>query len=144
MKEIGKRLKELLDEKGLTSYKLSKRIPVSQSTLSRIINKNTSPNESNLKAIIDFFKVNETWLLTGEGEKLNYSTKSKEQETPIVIEKNGVSININEIANFVASNEEEFMKIKTFSNIIEVRVAKKLAEITISKESLAEYLNSDT
>lgn len=68
MNKIGDRLKQLIEDKGLTPYKVSKRIQVSQATLSRIINKNSTPNESNTKAIVEFFGVSESWLLTGEGD----------------------------------------------------------------------------
>ncbi len=72
MNNIGKRLLYLIESKGLTPYKLHKRTGVSQSVLSRIINKNTNPNESNLKAIVDFFKIDEGWFLTGvENDKVN-------------------------------------------------------------------------
>lgn len=70
------------------------------------------------------------WLLTGLNDKVD----------GIFYEKDGVKFFINEIINFIAEEEEEFMKRKIFSNIIEVRVAKKLAEITVTKETLLAYL----
>ncbi|MDY7396288.1 helix-turn-helix transcriptional regulator [Aureibaculum sp. 2210JD6-5] len=83
MTTIGSRLKALLDGKGITPYKLHKRTGVSQSVLSRIINNNTTPNESNLKAIIDYFKVNEAWFLTGiEIEELKNTNGNVFTELP--------------------------------------------------------------
>lgn len=64
--KIGEKIKELLEKKGITAYTLSNETGVSQGTLSRIINKNTKPNASNLKAISDYFEVSQTWLLTGK------------------------------------------------------------------------------
>ncbi|CAM1343849.1 hypothetical protein [Tenacibaculum amylolyticum] len=86
----------------------------------------------NLASIINnkYPQFSKEWLLTGTKETLD----------DIYYEKNGVKFFINEIINFVAEEEEEFMKRKIFSNIIEVRVAKKLAEITATKESLLAYL----
>jgi len=65
---IGKRLKELIDKKGVTAYIVADETGISQSTLSRIINKNSKPNASNLKALLDYFKVDRQWLITGENE----------------------------------------------------------------------------
>ncbi|CAM1344632.1 hypothetical protein [Tenacibaculum amylolyticum] len=89
----------------------------------------------NLASIINskYPQYTKEWLLTGTKEKLD----------DIYYEKDGVKFFINEIINFVAEEEEEFMKRKIFSNIIEVRVAKKLAEITATKESLLAYLGKE-
>ena len=59
---IGERIAELLEKKGITAYTLSNETGLSQATLSRIINRNTKPNASNLKAISDYFDVDQTWL----------------------------------------------------------------------------------
>ena len=42
----------------------------------------------------------------------------------------------------IVKNEEEYMKIKAFSNIIDVRVAKEILKITTNKETLLKYINS--
>lgn len=79
---IGERITELLEKKGITAYTLSNETGLSQATLSRIINKNTKPNASNLKAISDYFDVDQTWLLTGK----EYGVSLKEDIIPIVSE----------------------------------------------------------
>jgi transcriptional regulator with XRE-family HTH domain len=72
MKErLGERLKRLLNENGLTPYQFSKKTNVSQSTIGRIINKDSKPQQKNLKIICDFFNVSEQWLLTGVELKEN-------------------------------------------------------------------------
>lgn len=71
---IGTRLKDLLEKHGITAYTLAEETGISQSTLSRIINKNSKPNESNLKLIANYFKVDKTWLAVGE------ITKDKQAE----------------------------------------------------------------
>lgn len=73
MKQIGDRLREIIEQKGLTPYRVSKKTGVSQSTLSRILNKNAIPNESNMKVLVDFFQVSENWLLTGEMDDFHNS-----------------------------------------------------------------------
>lgn len=77
MSNIGDRLKQLIESKGLTPYKVSLKTKISQATLSRIINKNSTPNESNTKALIEFFGVSESWLLTGE--ESSYSRQVNEE-----------------------------------------------------------------
>ena len=42
----------------------------------------------------------------------------------------------------IVKNEEAYMKIKAFSNIIDVRVAKEILKITTNKETLLKYINS--
>lgn len=79
---IGERITELLEKKGITAYTLSNETGLSQATLSRIINRNTKPNASNLKAISDYFDVDQTWLLTGK----EYGVSRKEDAIDIVSE----------------------------------------------------------
>lgn len=80
---IGERITELLEKKGITAYTLSNETGLSQATLSRIINKNTKPNASNLKAISDYFDVDQTWLLTGEEYESFTQTLSKNIKSEI-------------------------------------------------------------
>lgn len=65
MNNIGVRLKSEMDKRGLTSYALSKETGISESTLGRIINKNSKPNTVNIKVLCEYFGVSESWLLTG-------------------------------------------------------------------------------
>lgn len=79
---IGERITELLEKKGITAYTLAIETGVSQGTLSRLINKNTKPNASNLKAISEYFNVDKTWLLTGS----KYDAPHSKQYDNIVAE----------------------------------------------------------
>jgi len=69
MENIGDRLTQLLKNKGVTRYVVSEYTGISESTLSRIINKNSKPNIENCKLLANYFNVSEEWLLTGSGEK---------------------------------------------------------------------------
>lgn len=62
---IGKRLQELMDSKGLTAYMLAEQTGISQSTLSRILKKDSKPNASTLFVITEYFGVDRAWFLTG-------------------------------------------------------------------------------
>ncbi len=91
----------------------------------------------NLASIINekFPKYSIEWLLTGVDQ-------DQEDEVTFYFEKQGVKISVEELVSYVVKNEQEFMKSKIFSNFIEVKVAKKVAEITTSKEKLLEYLRN--
>lgn len=60
----------------------------------------------------------------------------------LFLEKDGVKLTGDEIAIFVAKNEEYFMEKIIFSNIVEKRVGKRLIEITQSEESFKKYITS--
>lgn len=65
------RLKQIIDEKGVTPYELSKQTGISQATLSRLLSGETSkPSISNTDKIAKYLQLNRDWLLTGKGEML--------------------------------------------------------------------------
>ena len=53
--DAHQRLRQLLDERGWTEYRLSKKCGLSQSTLANIFRRNTVPSISTLEAICDGF-----------------------------------------------------------------------------------------
>ncbi|TDE53796.1 helix-turn-helix transcriptional regulator [Flavobacterium sp. GT3P67] len=72
MDTIGSKLKALIEKKGITPYELSENTGVSQSTLSRIINKNSKPNIKNRKILAEYFNVsNNYFLLENEEDTLS-------------------------------------------------------------------------
>jgi transcriptional regulator with XRE-family HTH domain len=75
--EFAGRLKQLIENKNITAYEVAFRTGISQATLSRILNSNTSKmNIRNLDLLTNYFNVNRTWLLTGEGEMLRDEEKT--------------------------------------------------------------------
>ncbi len=69
---IGERLKQVIDNKGITPYELSMRTAISQATLSRIIaNVTTKPSLKTIDTLAKYLQINRDWLLTGEGEMAN-------------------------------------------------------------------------
>lgn len=65
METIGSRLKKLIEDKGLTPYELSEKTGIAQSTLSRIINKNSKPNIKNGEILANYFKISKSFLING-------------------------------------------------------------------------------
>lgn len=88
---ISLRLKQLLEKKGLTAYMFAEETGISQSTLSRILNKDTKPNASNLKVISDYFQIDKTWLLTGQQEEIK---KKVEKQPELYISENVMNVPI--------------------------------------------------
>lgn len=62
-------------------------------------------------------------------------------DNEIYYEKSGVKSSIQELAIFIAKNEDEFMKEKVFENIIEIRVAKRLVDLTSNKEEFLKFIS---
>jgi len=115
--KIGERITELLEKKGITAYTLSNETGVSQGTLSRIIKKHTKPNASNLKAISDYFKVSQTWLLTGKEYDIS--------ETNI---NNTITSEIKEV-DFDEFMEAEYLPIKVQAGYLSGLEEKKPIEL---------------
>ena len=55
--DVHVRLRQLLDERGWTEYKLSKQCGLSESTLANIFRRNTMPSISTLEAICRGFGI---------------------------------------------------------------------------------------
>ena len=55
--DTHKRLRQLLDERGWTEYRLSKECDLSESTLANIFRRNTVPSISTLEAICSGFGI---------------------------------------------------------------------------------------
>lgn len=76
--DVHKRLRQLLNERGWTEYRLSKKCGLSESTLANIFRRNTMPSITTLEAICNgfgitlsqFFAENEMVELTPELKNL--------------------------------------------------------------------------
>lgn len=81
MSEISLRLKEIVKYTGLSDRAFAQSIDLAQTTFTNILLKGTEPKSDVLRAIIEKYKVNAHWLLTGEGEMF---TKTETEKTPCV------------------------------------------------------------
>ena len=70
MTDIGKRLRKLRVELDFNQGEFAERIGIVQSALSAIESGRKPLTDRNFKLICLTFRVNETWLRTGEGEML--------------------------------------------------------------------------
>jgi len=66
---LQERIKNLIENKGVTPYYVAQKTGVSEATISRVVNKKSKKLSSNtVKLLARYFKVNEEWLLTGNGD----------------------------------------------------------------------------
>lgn len=72
------RIKAIRKEAGLTQEQFGDRIGVGKMTVTYYEGDKRTPSLSTLKVICNEFNVNETWLLTGEGEMKAPPTRQQE------------------------------------------------------------------
>ena len=72
---MHKRISEIIDKSGLTKAKVAERLNVSAAFITKICNGTSNPSDRTISDICREFRVNETWLRTGEGEMRTSSTQ---------------------------------------------------------------------
>ncbi len=75
--DAHQRLRQLLDERGWTEYRLSKKCGLSQSTLANIFRRSTVPSISTLEAICDGFGITMSQFFT-DGDLTVLTPEQKE------------------------------------------------------------------
>ena len=123
MNTITSRLNHLLQQSGLSPYQFSMKSGISQSTLSRILNKNSKPNASTLNKIAVFFNVEEEWILTGNSEK-----NLTELKTEDYLKEGQHKISLDEFALIAAQNIEKLKKKPVFYNTFVMEALNLLRE----------------
>lgn len=78
MEPINERIIKIIDELGITKTEFAKRLNVSQPFVSQICTGNSNPSDRTISDICRVFRVNETWLKTGEGEMFARSNRNNE------------------------------------------------------------------
>jgi len=67
--EIGARLKEIYQDSGLSQETFAQSLGISKSALNRYIRGKNEPRASAIRLLLENYKVNPTWLITGRGPK---------------------------------------------------------------------------
>lgn len=119
--KIGEKLRKLLEKQGITPYMLADYTGISQSTISRIINKNSKPNASTLKLLANYFKIDPLFLLS-DSEIIHEENLLNEPSSLYKIKKNDVSVvNIDEeVEVFTNKNGIRFFEYPDNTTKIEV------------------------
>ena len=115
MSEIGKRLKHVRLERGLTLQDIGKGVGLSRAGISSIETGSTkSPKPENLFKIADFLNVNPRWLCTGKGEvDPNYAYTNTYKGRPLT------DIQENVIDDFLHLKFDNQMTVAKFIAVLE-------------------------
>lgn len=85
MDRIGLRIKQLRDQKKLSQVELSRKLSVTQSSISRYESLAGDPDSAFLSGLSRVFPdISMTWLLTGEGDMFNQVIPSSQSSDPII------------------------------------------------------------
>lgn len=119
----GERLKKLMDKQGITAYMLAEYTGISQSTLSRILNKNSKPNASTLKLLSEYFNVIPVYFLSDDAEDVGNITMVNEP-TASYTKKIKSDVDVaeidDEVEEFVNKNGIKFFEYPDGTTKIEV------------------------
>lgn len=75
--DTQQRLRQLLDERGWTEYRLSKKCGLSESTLANIFRRNTTPSISTLESICNGFGITLSQFFA-EGDLIELTPEQKD------------------------------------------------------------------
>jgi repressor LexA len=83
MSTISNRIKQLLENRGISAYRLCKDLDIDDSTYSRSIRTENTWKTAHLIKIADYFKVGLDWLLKGENFTKEVQKELKEINTKV-------------------------------------------------------------
>lgn len=134
MTALGNDFKVLIANLGLSPEEFADKIGVGKSAVYKVIRGETKKVSAAMarKIIAQFPQVSMDDLLNHKSSKVS--------ENPLII--NGVTITMDQIAAHSASDEEAFLSHKYFSNLIDLKVMKKLNELLRNPDKLDNFLNS--
>src|SRR5690554_1338451 len=79
---LSKRIKQLIDYKGITLNKFSIQVGASNSYFNKVLKENSSIGSDRIERILRVFpEVNAEWLLTGQGEMLKNESEKQEENS---------------------------------------------------------------
>ena len=135
---IVSRLKEVIKEKGVSSYQISKDTGMSEVGISRILNGKSTPRNKTIKILANYLEVSEEWIITGKGKKyVNSNDKNKKIKNfdfpPVKITKE----EIRKLAIFAVMYKDDLEKNIIFQTYL--KTIRDEAIIEYQKELMKEY-----
>ncbi len=113
--EFKDRLKYLLEKEGITAYRIWKDTAITKGTIANYIEGKTNPNKSNISILAAYFKVNEDWLASGEGDMTRVAQVRGEE--PYLVTKSGVKYY--QMSNDKYRMRVPFIPIKAYAKYID-------------------------
>ncbi len=135
------RLQEVMNEKGVTKYRVAKDLRISATTLSNYLNNKTKPDVTKLEVMSRLLGVNRQWLLTGEGEKYRKLTVEENEgidELSVREPNNGTIVHnlvgiVDKQASSLKARDEEISKLMSMNEVL-------LGKLSILLEKLIEKI----
>lgn len=135
------RLQEVMNEKGVTKYRVAKDLRISATTLSNYLNNKTKPDVTKLEVMSRLLGVNRQWLLTGEGEKYRKLTVEENEgvdELSVREPNNGMIVHnlvgiVDKQASSLKARDEEISKLMSMNEVL-------LGKLSILLEKLIEKI----
>lgn len=113
--EFKDRLKYLLERDGVTAYRIWKDTAITKGTIGNYVEGKTNPNKSNISILASYFKVNEEWLASGQGEMNN--TNKVYNEEPYLTTKAGMKYY--EMSNGKYRMRVPFIPVKAYAKYVD-------------------------
>jgi len=82
MKMIGEKLTAYFKSLGITQEDIAERLGVSQQYVSRLLSGNAEFGKKQAQRFYELWKIQPSWLLTGQGEMIATSNENDEMQTP--------------------------------------------------------------
>lgn len=116
--EIGKRVRKIRLQKGISQEQFGELIGIKKAAVSKIENGDNSLSRSNLISICKQFNINEEWLLYGKGEMFIPESRENEIrrffENAISSDSDIAKIQRKFISTLVSLDEEEWIVLDRF------------------------------
>lgn len=100
MAEIGKKLKEYFDSKGITQKEIAEQLGVSKAYVNALFNDRNTFGKKQADVWVKKFGLSASWLLTGEGEMLTASNEENEPQPKISYTKGQPYYDVDFMAGF--------------------------------------------
>lgn len=131
---VKQRLKDFIKSENISITKFETSINASNGYVNSI---SKGIGKDKLEKIIEVYpNLDVVWLLTGESQSLNDSIHQGTSKNLLSEDE------LKKLALKVVMNEDQLMTIKAFSNIIEIRVAKKIATLLSDEKEYIKWRNS--
>ena len=118
-----------MDYYDLNQKEFAEKIHVVPQTISDVLKGKRNAGEKIIQGILNYFdEINPLWFLKDIGDMLLDNDKMTELNRKRTFQSLHFE-SLEELALFCANNEDELMKIKTFSNIIDKNAAYKVLKI---------------
>ncbi len=133
---MKEKIKEIMDYYGLNQKEFANKINVVPQTISDILKDKRKAGDKVTQGILEAFEeINPLWIIKDIGGMLLDDDKLEELNKKKLVGELKFK-NLEELALFCANHEDDLMKIKTFSNIVDKNAAYKVLKMVMDKDKI--------